>query len=113
MSTTTKPRKIRAAIRGAGRDNLHRALAGRLDFTTSGSLRGERVNGLGAWDSGWLTGPDHEAFRRDVRDITYVVYSYGTPIYWETATTSHRVAQRFSVTTSKHQGTLYLLDMAL
>lgn len=113
MSTTTKPRKIRAAIRGAGYDNLHRALAGRLPFTTSGALSGEQVNGLGPWDSGRLAGADHEAFRRDMRDITYVVYSYGTPIYWETPTTRHTVAQRFSVTTSRHQGTLWLLDRAL
>lgn len=33
----------------------------------------------------------------------YVVYSYGTPIAWRTASGWYVVEQKFSVTTSKHQ----------
>lgn len=33
----------------------------------------------------------------------YVVYSYGTPIAWHTLDGWYIVAQKFSVTTSKHQ----------
>lgn len=43
-------------------------------------------------------------------DIVYVVYSYETPIAWVRRDGStYTVKQRFSVTTSKHQGKLYTL----
>lgn len=83
------------------------AIANREPFTTSGALRGTTYNHEG---SGRLQGPDLEAWYADVNGIVYVVYSYATPIAWVTEDGRvHKVAQRFSVTTSKHQGTLYML----
>ena len=35
--------------------------------------------------------------------VDYLVYSYGTPIAWHTPQGWYIVAQKFSVTTSKHQ----------
>lgn len=41
--------------------------------------------------------------------IAYLVMSYETPIAWETKTgLIYKVQQKFSQTTSKHQGMLYL-----
>jgi hypothetical protein len=77
-------------------------------FETYGALSGTRQHGYA--QSGRLTGTDLEAFNRDNGSITYVVWSYATPIAWVTDDSRiHKVAQKFSVTTSKHQGKLYLL----
>lgn len=86
------------------------AIAAAETFQTHGALRGERVAGLTAWDSGRLSGNDLDRFREDAQFITYVVYSYATPIAWTTTRRGwHRVAQKFSRTTSQHQGRLYLI----
>lgn len=85
------------------------AIAARMPFETYGALRGESVNGLSVWDAGRLSGPDLDAFRSDPQAITYVVYSYATPIAWYSHNAWHRVAQKFSMTTSHHQGKLYLI----
>lgn len=74
------------------------------------SMSGKRVMGLTPSDAGQLRGDDLAAFERDRGNITYVVLSYDTPIWWETANgDTHRVDQKFSVTTSKHQSRLYLV----
>jgi hypothetical protein len=87
------------------------AIGRRENVTTYGALRAENVNGLNVWDSGRLSGEDLEAFRMQRLGITYVVYSYNTPIAWVLKDgTVHRVTQKFSVTTTQHQGKLYLLD---
>jgi hypothetical protein len=62
-----------------------------------------------------LAGADLDAFRLDKNQMTYVVYSYATPIAWVTRSADgsahvHRVEQRFSRTTSKHQGMLYMME---
>lgn len=103
---------IRAGIRGAARNNLRRALGERLPFVTGGALAARAAeHGFYAWEAGRLSGPDREAWLRDAQDVRYVVLSYETPIYWECADGSaHKVAQRFSATTSQHQGLLYLLN---
>ena len=86
------------------------AIGNRQDVTTYGALAARNVSGLGPWDSGRLSGVDYEQFRKDAPNIVYVVTSYATPIAWVTRDGSvHKVAQKFSVTTSKHQGKLYLL----
>jgi hypothetical protein len=96
------------------------AIGNRQPFTTSGSLCAKtygQVNpvtsireGAGPWDCGRLSESERDAWNADMSQIVYVVYSYATPIAWVTADGSvHRVAQKFSVTTSKHQGNLYLL----
>lgn len=87
-------------------------IADRKPFTTSGSMSAQSVDGLSAWDSGYLSGTDLDTFRAQCRAIIYVVYSYSTPIAWywgEGAREGwHFVDQKFSSTTSKHQGNLYL-----
>jgi hypothetical protein len=58
----------------------------------------------------WLNHDEAARWYADRPNITYAVYSYNTPIAWVTQDgTVHKVAQKFSVTTSKHQGKLYLL----
>jgi hypothetical protein len=83
-------------------------------FETYGALRGERrdpsVNRFSVWDSGRLSGNDLDRFREDLPGIVYIVFSYATPIAWVNEDgTVHRVGQKFSMTTSHHQGRLYLL----
>ncbi len=74
------------------------------------ALTARVVDGLGAWDSGQLRGPDLDTFRTQCLDITYVVYSYSTPIaWWSKGYGWHKAEQEFSATTSKHQGKLYLI----
>lgn len=96
-------------------------MIGRMEeFDTYGALRTVKyghVNPVtggtvkcGPWHSGQLSGADHDAFRADMGKIVYAVFSYSTPIAWVTTDGRvHKVAQKFSVTTSKHQGRLYLL----
>lgn len=105
---------IKAALYGKGRANLHKALSEHLPFTTSGAMRGNTVhapNGTPPY-RGWLSDHEFSILRADAEEfnIAYVVYSYNTPIAWVRKDGSvYRVEQRFSTTTSRHQGTLYLL----
>jgi len=104
--TTTIPRLTTRSIRTAEH------IRDRKAFTTSGSLSGRVLpdGGLGYWDSGRLRGPDEDRFRQDCGGITYVVWSYATPIAWYTEGRGwHVVEQKFSLTTTKHQGNLYLI----
>lgn len=96
MKLTTRGREVAEAIRD------------RKVFTTHGALYSLDA-GVHYWCSGQLSGEDLEAFQRDVSKIDYTVFSYNTPIAWHTPEGWHRVSQRFSVTTSKHQGKLYLI----
>ena len=90
------------------------AIRDREDFRTSGALMGESCS-LGRYDSGRLSGADLERFYADCPNIRYAVTSYATPIAWwveATPTTKagwYKVGQKFSVTTTKHQGNLYLI----
>lgn len=57
--------------------------------------------------AGRLEGEDLTLWRRHCvnPDVTFTVWSYGTPIAWRMADGSWvLVSGRFSVTTSKHQG---------
>lgn len=87
------------------------AIRDREPFQTSGALRAESRR-LGAWDSGRLYGPDLDRFYLDAANITYVVFSYATPIAWVANGVPYRVRAKFSMTTSKHQSKLYLLGDA-
>ena len=100
---------IEAGIHGAGRKNLSHALRNLIPFKTSGSLSGRET----CYNSGRLTGEDLERFNRDSRvGFRYVVTSYATPIAWVTTDGEiYRVAQKFSVTTSKHQSKLWELGL--
>lgn len=102
--TDHRPRLTTRGIRTAT------AISRMKPFTTSGALSAQATTGLGPFDSGYLSGKDEEAFRAQCDDIRYVVYSYSTPIAWWTGTHGwHVVSQKFSPTTSKHQGNLYLI----
>lgn len=60
---------------------------------------------------GQLNEDEREKFYAAQKEgITYVVVSYQTPIAWETASGVYKVSQRFSPTTTKHMGLLYLFD---
>ena len=87
------------------------AIRDREDFRTSGALMAEEVGSMHRWQSGQLSGPDLDQFNEDCTQITYVVMSYSTPIAWYVGDEDrwHTVSQKFSRTTTKHQGTLYLI----
>jgi len=84
------------------------AIRDRVPFKTYGALSADK----GHKGRGILSNPDDLARWADDREfIIYSVYSYATPIAWYTRENGwHRVAQKFSVTTSKHQGKLYLAE---
>lgn len=96
----------------SGRDRkVPELLRDRIPFDTYGSFRATVSHGLTSWQSGILSGYDLEVFKRDMAGIRYVVWSYSTPIaWWSEEYGWHVVRQRFSVTTSKHQGRLYLIE---
>lgn len=101
---TTQMTPLRAGIRGAARANLVRALENHFPFVTSGALRGFIAYGdfstLGALNDEWRA----TAFA-DEGDVAYVVMSYATPIAWVLEDGTVRVVdQKFSVTTTRHQG---------
>jgi hypothetical protein len=80
-------------------------------FATYGALTADRVSpgSHHHHSSGMLDSAERERFFA-TRDIDYIVYSYATPIAWHSESKGwHKVAQRFSVTTGKHQGKLYLI----
>lgn len=97
---------IRATTRGRGRAFLLTAIDTRQPFRTGGALRGDdRSTCTSSVQSGRLDGDDYIRFIQDSPEITYWVTSYNTPIYWVTTDgTAYRVKQKFSATTSKHQG---------
>jgi hypothetical protein len=83
------------------------AIRNREEFKTHGSLMGT-THKSGA---GRLNREENDLFVNDWCDIDYVVYSYATPIAWHNSKTGwHIVNQKFSVTTTKHQGNLYNLN---
>ena len=84
------------------------AIGRREPFTTSGALRAE--TGRPSWYCGRLNEVETAAWAADRDRIVYSVWSYGTPIAWVTSDGRvHKVDQRFSITTTRHQGNLYLL----
>lgn len=84
------------------------AIRDREPFTTHGALAAGRLRHFG---SGQLRGDDLDRWFDDYEDLDYVVYSYATPIAWHTTSTGwYRVKAKFSMTTSHHQGNLYLIE---
>lgn len=75
-------------------------VSNRLDFRAS-ALEGldGRTNTYGR-----LNAEEVANYERVKDSIDYVVMSYRTPIAWHSVEGWHLVAQKFSVTTSKHQG---------
>lgn len=90
---------------------VRRALAARQPFTTHGALsatdrQSYRVGRLPQW---WA---DRYRSDADAGRITYQVYSYSTPIAWVLDDGTVTMPQvRYSITTSRHQGLLYALDL--
>lgn len=103
---------LRASIRGAGLDNLRKALTEHLDFKTSGSFRGEQTNSIES--VGWLNDTERERLEEDVKaGIKFVVYSYWTPIAWVRKDGEvYRVKQKFTNTTGRHKGFTHWLEEA-
>lgn len=99
----------RVSTYGNGRAALQAALSKRESFTTSGALRGEvwERDMIEWWELGQLSAPDMQQFFMDhMTGISYVVWSYDTPIAWVRKDTGEAVipSTRYSRTTSKHQG---------
>lgn len=88
------------------------AIRDRIPFTTSGALRGLARSDAGFWNTGRLSQAESEIYHADIDSLDYVVMSYNTPIAWHSAVGWHKVGQKFSPTTSKHQGNLYLIEEA-
>lgn len=102
----------RVGTHGARSRDLDRAMNHRRTFVTGGALRGEAFFPGMCWaDAGELAGAERTKWWEDMRSVTYVVFSYLTPIAWEVDGKVYRVSQRFSRTTSKHQGRLWALEM--
>lgn len=74
------------------------AIVQRQSFATYGALRGKTE----PYDTGLMRPDTRETFRAD--KPTYAVYSYGTPIAWYGERGWVIPTDKFSVTTSKHQG---------
>ena len=85
-------------------------------FDANGTLRGE----FNEWPSNGRLNEDETTQLRQWADMAriapgarfFVVFSYATPIAWAIVYRNgdierYRVSQKFSVTTSKHQGRLY------
>lgn len=97
LKLTTRGPKVAMAIRD------------RKPFTTHGALRGGALRYLG---SGRLRGDDVLQWSADYEYIDYVVYSYATPIAWHVASEDrwYKVKAKFTLTTTQHQGNLYLVE---
>lgn len=85
--------------------NTRSAIRNREPFKTSGALKGVRHPA----GSGQLSGMALSLWCADVNDISYVVYSYSTPIaWWHDPTGWLTVKDKFSVTTTSHQAVVSL-----
>lgn len=87
------------------------AIGNREEFDTHGALSTERD--VSFTTMGRLNEFERACLRHELEcgAVEYVVFSYGTPIAWTNHDGSiHKVTQKFSVTTSKHQGMLYMLN---
>lgn len=102
---------VRASTRGAGYGRLMLALNHRRTFRTSGALCGQAYlpDAARYASAGELRGAEREKFLAERAGATFIVFSYRTPIAWEVDGKVYLVEQRFSMTTSHHQGKLWAL----
>lgn len=93
------------AVRKATRNNADQFISKRLDFKTSGALRGENRTPGYPSQSGYLSSrTDMETVQR-FYESTYAVWSYATPIAWWSEDKGwERPEVYYSNTTSHHQG---------
>ena len=108
MNHTTKA----AGLYGAARNRLIYALENEKEFKTSGSLKGVKsIDTFGQLNKVEIAQLEAD---RETFGVRYYVVSYETPIAWvRNDGKIHRVNQKFSVTTSKHQGMLHHLGKAV
>lgn len=100
-------------MKTVNRGQVPEMIASRTPFKIStGNLRGEAMpEGTRYIYAGWLNEAEAARLYADTRRIRYVIFSYQTPIAWVLDDGStYRVSQRFSMTTSHHQGRLYTLE---
>jgi len=79
------------AIHGRNRDKIIEAIRSRTDFTVA-SMSGTRIGARYPVQLGIARG-----------DVTFVVYSYGTPIGWIENGKCYIPAINYSPTTASHQ----------
>jgi len=91
--------------RSLNRRQMRDAISAREDCVNStGSMRGH-TGPVPLPRNHCLNDVELENYLSDYHQITYVVFSYDTPIAWErTDGFKYRVQQRFSQTTSCHMG---------
>ena len=101
---------IRAGMYGALYDRLIYALENEQEFKTSGSLKGVKsIDTFGQLNKVEIAQLEAD---RETFGVRYYVVSYETPIAWvRNDGKIHRVDQKFSLTTSKHQGRLWHLNL--
>lgn len=81
----------------------------RVNFKCT-NMSGEAVRPGSHRGAGELPAYEAQRFFAESDRIDYIVYSYATPIAWHrTDGTWHKVSHRFTATTNKHQGRLYLI----
>lgn len=88
------------------------AIRDRVPFKTSGALSAEAHDPHSLYlYEGRLNRDECATLHDDLRiGIDYVVWSYSTPIAWHLTNGEwYKVEQKFSITTTKHQGNLYLI----
>lgn len=77
-----------------------------LESFTGNSLRGEAFPGGIGYKPSWGRGS-----YGPYKDAVYIVWSYGTPVLWVDGRGKvNRTPEKFSVTTSKHMGSLWGLS---
>lgn len=99
MITTTTRKVVDYAIKGQSAKS-HGALK---TVSTPNGIR------HGGYTTGMLPFELTKRMQERADSIVQVIYSYSTPIAWLDAGAWVIVSQKYSVTTSKHQGTLYKL----
>lgn len=88
------------------------ALADRMPYTTHGAMYASVEAHSLPWGHR-LPKPWAERYERERERMTYVVWSYSTPIAWVLDNgTVVKVDHKWSIATTKHQGLLYALDAA-
>jgi hypothetical protein len=94
------------AIHGRNRDKITDAIGSQIDFTVA-SMSGTRIGARYPVQAGQLN--EHREIAEELQlgiargDVTYVVYSYATPIGWIANGKGHVPAINYSVTASHHQ----------
>ena len=94
------------AIASRNRNKIDDAIRNRTDFAVA-SMSGTRISARYPVQAGWLNESTNECKRLQSGiargDVTYVVYSFGTPIGWVENGMGYVPAVKYSPTTSQHQ----------